>query len=166
MPPLIRTALCFGLAMSVTQAFAAELGQKYTSYLDMHKETAYGSLFFNEGAIRERDSRNRKRFAAIKGNGDVDLPSQQGYCFVFNHYGRGETATATFQYRAKITKEFKDGRKTEQTISRPYSPTDDPVSPNLPDLCVSGLNNVSKVSIDFSSDDGDNFSWTISFAIK
>jgi hypothetical protein len=166
MLPLIRTALGGGLAILATQAFAAELGQKYTSYLDMHKETAYGSLFFNEGSIRERDSKTRKRFAAIKGSGDLDLPSQQGYCFVFNHYGRGETTTATFQYRAKITKEFKDGRKTEQTISRPYSPTDDAVSPNLPDLCVSGLNNVSKVTIDFSSDDGENFSWTISFAIK
>jgi hypothetical protein len=152
--------------MFAPQAFAAELGQKYTSYLDMHKETAYGSLFFNEGAIRERDSKNRKRFAAIKASGDLDLPSQQGYCFAFNHFGRDEPTTATFQYRAKITKEFKDGRKTEQTISRPYSPTDDAVSPNLPDLCVSGLNNVSKVSTDFSSDDGDSFTWAISFAIK
>jgi hypothetical protein len=163
---LSRTALCVGVTISATNALAADLGQKYTSYLDMHRETSYGSLFFNEGSIRESDSRQRKRFVAIRGSGDINLPPQQGYCFVFNHYGRDQKSEASFQYRAKITKEFKDGRRTEQLVSRSFAPTDDPVSSILPDLCVSGINNVSKVSIDFSSDDGDSFNWTVSFAVK
>ncbi len=158
---------CSGIVVTATQAFAAEPGRRFDSYLDLHRETAYGSLFFNEGSIRYRDSRQKKRFVAIKGSGDLNLPSQQGYCFVLNHYdspsGKNDV---TLQYRAKILKWLSDGRQTEERVAESYVPTTNPVSPRLPDLCVSGIRNVSKVSIEFSSDDGNDFDWNISFAVK
>jgi hypothetical protein len=159
--------LGIGVALVAAQAAAAELGQRFDSYLDMHQGTAYGSLFFNEGSIRYQQSRQRKRFVAIRGNGALNLPSQQGYCFVLNHYDSPTGKNnVEIRYRTKIVKWFADGTETEERIERPYTPTTNSVSPNLPDLCVSGIQNVLKVAIEFNSDDGKHFDWSISFAIK
>jgi hypothetical protein len=166
MANLLKIAFC-ALAFGCSGAAAADLGKRYESYLDMHQETAYGSLFFNDGAIRYKDSRTRKRFLTISGDGDVSLPSQQGYCFVFNHYGSPNAKpNVTLKYGAKIVKLLKQGTKTEEIFSGTYSPTDEPTSSILPDLCVSGIHNVSKVDIDFNSDDSAHFNWKISFAVK
>lgn len=159
---MIRVA-AFLLLCSGSQALSAPLGAPYDSYRDMHRETAYGSLFFNETAIRHSENLERKRFRAVSGNGDVELPTQQGYCFVFNHYGRPTYDRKTRNYRAKITKTSADGTSKVETVEQSFDPTDDPISAHPPDLCVSGIRNVSKVAIDFTSDDGDYFDWHISF---
>ncbi len=131
------------------------------------RDTAYGSLFFNETAIRRADNRIKKRFKAVTGNGDIDLPAQQGYCFVFNHYGRAnESDNVSHVYRAKISKAFIDGRSTIELFEESFVPTDELTSSNVPDVCVAGIRNVSKVTIDFGSDDGEAFDWHISFVPK
>ncbi|WFU27259.1 hypothetical protein QA649_13915 [Bradyrhizobium sp. CB1717] len=129
----------------------------------MHRETAYGSLFFNETAIRHRENLERKRFRAVPAGGDVELPVQQGYCFVFNHYGRPTYDGRARSYLAKITKTLVDGTSRVETVEQAFEPTDDISSSNPPDLCVSGIRNVSKVTVDFTSNDGDYFDWHISF---
>lgn len=144
---------------------AAELGARYTSYRDLHQETQYGSLFLNEGSIRYRDSRQRKRFVLITGDGALKLPVQQGYCFVFNHYDSPTGNDVPHIYRAVIRKSFSDGRETEDSLERTFSPTSSVVSADLPDLCISGTNNVARIDLEFSSDDGSNFDWKISFAL-
>ena len=166
MRKLLSAACCIA-AIGCQNAAAADLGKRYESYLDMHQDTAYGSLFFNEGAIRIIDSRQRKRFIMISGDGDLNLPSQQGYCFVFNHYSSPTAKPdVTLRYGAKIIKHLKDGTQASEVFDGAYSPTNKPTSSNVPDLCVSGIRNVAKISIEFSSDDGTHFSWKISFAVK
>ena len=144
---------------------AAERGDRFDSYRDMHVGTQYGSLFFNEGSIRLLDSRSRKRFVEITGAGELKLPSQEGYCFVFNHYDSPNGNGVNQKYRVKISKVFTDGRNTEQNLVGDYVPTDNVVSSQLPDWCIAGILNVSKVSLEFSSDDG-YFSRAISISIK
>jgi hypothetical protein len=146
-------------------AAAADRGAKYDSYRDMHSGTQYGSLFFNEGSIRLQDSRSRKRFVLITGAGELNLPSQQGYCFVFNHYGSPDGNRASQKYRVKITKLLLDGSSKEQKLERDYAPTNDVVSSVLPDWCIAGTSNASKVSLEFSSDDG-YFDRAISFSVR
>jgi hypothetical protein len=124
---------------------AADRGAKFDSYRDMHSGTQYGSLFFNDGSIRLQDSRSRKRFVVITGAGELNLPSQEGYCFVFNHYDSPNGNGINQKYRLKITKLFTDGRNTEQKLERDYAPTKDVVSSTLPDWCIAGTSNVSKV---------------------
>ena len=138
----------------------------YTTYRDLHQETQYGSLFFNEGAIRYRDNRRLKRFNRIVADGHIDLPKQGGYCFVFNHYDSPGGNDVPRIYRAVITKSFSDGRQTEEPFEGRFTPTSSVVSPDLPDLCISGTNNVTTVSVVFSSDDGTNFDWRISFDLN
>jgi hypothetical protein len=158
-------AVCV-LALGCPAASAASFGESFDSYRDLHKKTAYGSLFFNEGAIRQQDNQSLKRFKMITGTGDIDLPRQQGYCFVLNHYGRPNgTDKRSRLYRAKITKEFQGGKPTTvEMFEKAFSPTDELASPNLPSVCISGTRNVSKVTIDFRSDDGDMFDTQIGFA--
>ncbi len=145
---------------------AAELGDKFDSYRDLHEQTQYGTLFFNATAIRTQESRWKKRFVKINGAGELSLPSQEGYCFVFNHYGAPNGVDDSQKYRLKISRVFTDGRSpTEQLLAQDFTPTDSAISSNLPDWCVSGTLNVSKVSLEFSSDDG-YFNRALSFSIK
>jgi hypothetical protein len=157
--------ILFVVLASSGDAIAAERGDKFDSYRDMHADTQYGSLFFNEGSIRLLDSRSRKRFVKITGAGELSLPSQEGYCFVFNHYGSSSGTGVNQKYRLKISKVFADGRNKEEKLVGDYAPTDNVVSSRLPDWCIAGLLNVSKVSLEFSSDDG-YFDRTISMSIK
>jgi hypothetical protein len=166
MRPLHRLALGGIMTLMASGAMAAELGQHYDSYRDMHEKTQYGSLFFNEGAIRVEQSRVLKRFIAITGDGELNLPSQQGYCFVFNHYDSPNGNSVTHTYRAKISKWFNDGTQTDQLIPRTYKPASENWSSDLPDICVNGIRRVTKVAIAFSSDDEKYFDWNISFAVK
>jgi hypothetical protein len=167
MPPRPEFALLVVLAaVTPSVSAAAELGQKYDSYRDLHDQTQYGTLFLNEGAIRLQENRWKKRFVVINGAGEINLPSQQGYCFVFNHYGAPNGVGNSQTYRLKISKVFSDGRApTEQTLAQDFTPTDSVVSSNLPDWCVAGTLSVSKVSLEFSSDDG-YFNRKLSFAVK
>jgi hypothetical protein len=162
----LNAAFIFFISLaSSASAVAAERGDKFDSYRDMHSATQYGSLFLNEGSIRYQDSRSRKRFVKITGVGELNLPSQEGYCFVFNHYDSPNGNGVNQKYRLKISKLFADGKNTEQKLERDYAPTDDVVSSNLPDWCIAGTTNVSKVSLEFSSDDG-YFNRAISFVIR
>ena len=145
---------------------AADLGTRCNSYRDMHEATPYGSLFFNVGAIRNRQNRELKRFAQITENGPVKLPSQGGYCFVFNHYDSPSGNDVKHIYRATITKTFSDGRTTEEPFEGKFTPTSRIISPDLPDLCISGTNGVVEIAIAFSSSDGTHFDWNISFSLK
>lgn len=162
------SCVCVFLIVSVSSggAVAAELGKRFDSWRDMHDGTQYGSLFLNEGSIRLQDSRSRKRFVEINGSGELNLSPQEGYCFVFNHYGSSSGNGISQKYRLKISKAFTDGRSnTEENLAEDFSPTDNVVSSRLPDWCVGGLLNVSKVSLQFSSDDG-YFNRAISIPIK
>ena len=152
---LLPSAFFVALVALSTSCLAGSLGDKFDSYRDLHERTAYWSLFFNEGAIRYRDSRNRKRFQAVVGGGHIELPQQQGFCFVFNHYTDDPGLIRTNRkYRAEIEKLFNDGSKRVEVVERPFSPTDDVYSSNLPDVCVSAFYNVTSASIKFSTDDG------------
>jgi hypothetical protein len=147
-------------------AMAAELGQAFDSYRDLHRDTQYGALFFNEGSIRTVESRSKKRFKEIVGAGELKLPQQEGYCFVVNHYGSPNDTTGINQkYRAKLSKLLSDGRTTTETIERIFAPTNDLAASKLPDFCVAGIANATKVTVDLSSDDG-LFDRTISFSVQ
>lgn len=164
-PEFALFALVVAVATSGISA-AAELGAKYDSYRDLHDQTQYGTLFLNESAIRLQENRWKKRFVVINGTGEINLPSQQGYCFVFNHYGAPSGVAASQTYSLKISKAFSDGRApTVQTVRQDFTPTDSVVSSYLPDWCVTGTLNVSKISLEFGSDDG-YFNRTLSFAVK
>ena len=167
MLPRSRFALAVSISIAtVSCCVAAELGDKFDSYRDLHEQTQYGTLFFNATAIRPQDNRWKKRFAKISGVGELSLPSQEGYCFVFNHYGAPTAVSGSQGYRLKISRVFTDGRApAEQMLAQDFTPTDSVVSPNLPDWCVAGTLNVSKMSLEFSSDDG-YFNRMISFPIK
>jgi hypothetical protein len=159
---LLLLALLIGVATS-NPAPAAQQGKRFDSYRDLHRETQYGSLFFNEGAIRYHQSRARKRFVQITGSGEIHLPAQEGYCFVFNHLD--ENAGKEQKYRVAITKQLIDGKVTIEKLDRLFAATTDLVSSNLPDWCISGTANALSVSLDFSSDDG-AFNRTIFFTIR
>ncbi len=161
-----RVTLGGVMTLVASGAMAAEMGQRYDSYRDMHEKTQYGSLFFNEGAIRHEQSQSLKRFVTITGDGELDnLPRQEGYCFVFNHYDPNKSSVS-HTYQGKISKWFKDGRHTVQVVKSTYTPASQDWSSDLPDLCVDGITKVTKVAITFSSDDNSYFDWNISFAIK
>lgn len=146
--------------------YAGSLADRYNTFRDLHQKTAYWTLFFNHDAIRYTQSRSYKRFQLIVGDGEIDLPSQQGYCFVFNHYTDDPaTVGKSRTYRAEIQKLFGSGSKTLEIVPRNFSPTDDNFSENLPDLCVSSLYGVTTMSIRFTIDDG-NPSREISFRLK
>lgn len=166
---LPKSRLAPVVAITITTvgcAIAAELGDKFDSYRDLHEQTQYGTLFFNATAIRTQDSRWKKRFVKINGAGELSLPSQEGYCFVFNHYGAPNGVEDSQKYRLTISRVFTDGRAPMvQMLTQDFTPTDSVVSSNLPDWCISGTLNVSKVSLEFSSDDG-YFNRTISFHVK
>jgi hypothetical protein len=162
-------ALLAGLVLSPHVASAqmnsVALGEQIGSYRDLHTKTAYGSLFFNRDAIRYSDSRALKRFEPIPSDGELDLPSQQGYCFAFNHFGSDHPNTAV-SYQAKITKTFRtDPTNTEQIVERSFTATSDEPSGDLPDLCISRVNRLLRVEVEFSSSDT-SLDWTIGFDVK
>jgi hypothetical protein len=136
MQPLHRVILGGVMTLMASGATAAELGQRYDSYRDMHKLTQYGTLFFNEGAIRSEESRALKRFIEISGAGDLKLPSQKGYCFVFNHYAGSNNNFTSHTYQGKISKRFEDGRQTEEVVGSTFTPATHDWSSNLPDFCI------------------------------
>ncbi|PIT03305.1 hypothetical protein TSA1_22975 [Bradyrhizobium nitroreducens] len=160
---LVRLSAILLLGFGCEPLYAAQLGASYDSYRDMHRDTAYGSLFFNATAIRHADNLAKKRFRAVTASGDIELPSQQGYCFVFNHYGRPTLDGKSHSYRAKITKLMIDGTNRLETVEQAFDPTDDLSSTSPPDLCIAGIRNVSKVTIEFTSDDNNYFDWQITF---
>jgi hypothetical protein len=168
MQPLHRLILGGVMTLMASGATAAELGQRYGSYRDMHKQTQYGTLFFNEGAIRSEESRSLKRFVEISGEGELKLPSQKGYCFVLNHYGNSDenSSSHTYHYQGRISKWFEDGEQTEQVVKSTFTPASHDWSSDLPDLCITDIRRVTKVAVAFSSDDGSYFNWNIAFAIK
>lgn len=161
----IGFGVCLFAAISAIGKTYAQLGKQYDSYRDMHKDTQYGTLFFNKGAIRLRQSRQLKRFVQVTGNGALDLPSQEGYCFVFNHYDSPSGNDVKRKYFATIIKHFSDGHQTEEKFKGDFIPTSSVISPELPDLCILGINNAIGISVKFTSDDGIYFDWDISFRL-
>jgi hypothetical protein len=142
------------LVVSTLDASAAGLGGSYDNYRDLHEKTAYWSLFFNETAIRYRDSRMRMRFRMVEGEGSLDLPAQQGYCFVINHYTDDpDLVAADKKYRVEIRKTARDGSVVnEKPLERSFSPTDDRFSVNMPDICLSSTFNIATIELKFTSD--------------
>jgi hypothetical protein len=144
-----------------TTTLPAELGEKYTSYRNLHRDTDYGSLFLNVGHFRVTDSRHNKDFREILGDGNLQLPEQRGYCFVLNHFGSPNGPQRNHYYSWKIEKTSRDGQITVESDRRSYDATDNIVSGKLPDLCISGLRNVATLQIAFSSTDGTYFDRSI-----
>lgn len=165
---MIRTAalVLVGL-IAASGCSAAPLGKRYASYVSMHRSTEYGSLFLNEGSATLEQSRARKRFVTVTASGDVTIPSQRAYCFVFNHYD-SPTGNDTIKrtYRANIKKVFANGTETLEPFEGTYTPTKKLWSTDAPDLCVRGLRDVKKLSLEFSANDGKYFDWTIAFETK
>ncbi|CUT13927.1 hypothetical protein BF49_5007 [Bradyrhizobium sp.] len=56
-----------------------------------------------------------------------------------------------------------DGTSKVESVEQTFNPTDDLSSSNPPDLCIAGIRNVSRVTIDFTSDDENYFDWQINF---
>jgi hypothetical protein len=166
MRPLHSLPLAGVMVFAVSGAMSAELGQHYDSYRDMHEKTQYGTLFFNEGAIRHDQDLSLKRFATVIGDGELILPAQEGYCFVFNHYQSPNGNSTSHKYQGEILKWFKNGRRKRQVVKSTFTPASHDWSPDLPDLCINGIENVTKISIVFSSDDESYFDRSISFALK
>lgn len=165
----VSAAIAFALNATATLADPAlvsvALGPLIDSIRDLHQNTAYGSLFFDQDAIRDSDVPSLKRYHQVPGDGKLTLPHQQGYCFVFNHFVSAPQ-TEPVTYYAKITKAFTtEPKDTEQTIKRSFSQTDDVTSLNMPDLCVSTVNRLLSVRIEFSSSDA-AFGWEIAFDVK
>lgn len=164
----IRSALV--VIIGVFLSMAPELASAepyYDSYRDLHQNTRYGALLFNKGAIRDIDNRSRKNFFEVEDSGQVKLPPQSGYCFVFNHYTGDESSLSQHSYSAKIIKIFSDGRKsTKQIITRTFTPTNDIYSSSFPSLCVTVVQKLRRVEIEFTSDSGDDFNWNISFDVR
>lgn len=146
--------------------FAANLAQRYTSYNALHTQTDYGSLFLNEGHFRINDSRRNKDFIEIEGNGDVALPKQRGYCFAFNHYGSPYGDNVAHRYTVKISKQLADGSWSEEEFTRSYRTTAKSWSGDLPDLCISGLAQVSAMKLSLSSTDGTYFNRQLTIALR
>ena len=154
------------LMVSTAQGIAAGLGDQFTTYRDLHGGTSYGSLFFNATAVRYSDSQWKKRFQLVTGSGDLQLPSQQGYCFVLNHYTDDLSLVGkSKKYLIAIQKTFVDRTKKKESIEVAFSPTDDVYSSSLPCFCMSALFGVSDVSFTLRSNDG-GFERRISFQLK
>jgi hypothetical protein len=153
------------MACSMGSAHAAQLGQYYDSYRDLHRDTQYGSIFFNEGAIRKEESRSRKRFHEILGTGTLDLPKQEGYCFVFNHYGSSDSEDKQGNYRVSISWLFPGGKSFSQTIDLHFTPTSDVVSSALPDFCISRLVDAIRVKLQVRSNHAE-FNRNIELALQ
>jgi hypothetical protein len=165
--PKLPSLTIFAVVLFIEfDATAADLGLRFDSYRDMHAQTPYGSLFFNQGAIRHRDDLSFKRFVVINGNGALDsLPSQQGYCFVFNHFDSPDGNSKVRTYRAKISKLYSDGTSNDEVVQNTFKPASEDWTSGPPDVCVSSIGDVTKVAITFSSDDG-SFNRNISFPVK
>lgn len=140
---------------------AARLGNEYDSYRNLHRETDYGSLFINIGHFRTEDSRRNKDFREIVDDGALELPEQRGYCFVINHYGSPNGAPRDHYYSIRIEKTLRNGQVTNETKRSAYKTTNYVLARKLPDLCISGLWNVVKLRVSFSSTDGDYFDRSI-----
>jgi len=75
MRPLLRLALGGAMTWIASDAMAAELGQHYDSYRDMHTKTQYVSIFFNEGVSNIVD------FDRLGDIPIVDWPEFRGFRF-------------------------------------------------------------------------------------
>lgn len=165
----VLAAVLASIPLVASDAHSAALSTKYGSYRDLHRDTAYGSLFFNAGAATSADNAWRKRFTMIVGDGSLNLPSQIGYCFVFNHYGSTNGDNQQWTYSGTIHKHFTDGRDdTDQVVPGTFTSTNSVISSSFPSLCINGgLNNVDQVSVSFTSTEpGQPFQRTISFRVN
>lgn len=161
----LRTFLLVVSQIGLAQSALAALGDQYDSYYDLHTKTAYGAVFFNKDAIRYEESRTQKRFIEITENGAIALPKQRGYCFVFNHY-RPELEGKEIRYTIQITKKFSDGKVTTEPLDRIFSITSNTVSSSLPDVCVSGIQNVVDITIATTSNYGSDLDWKFTFRLN
>lgn len=144
-------AICTGFA--VEKAHTAELGATYNSYEEMHTNSKYGALFFVSGATQKADILTTHKFTVVVGEGDVLLPSQEGYCFVVNHYSveLGYKGLTRY-YRANITKQFAHSEPLSQSIRYSFLPTAEPESEQVDDVCVSHMMDVTAVAMEIHLD--------------
>lgn len=165
---IVLGALLVPLLMVWPAMAAASLGGvELTSYRDLHGQTEYGALFLNVGQFNTAGSRSHRRFREVVGSGEfASLPSQRGFCFAFNHFGSEAAAGSWRTYAAKTIKTKMDGSTYEENFSGRYQITSEIVARDLPDFCISGLNDVAKLEIQFSGEDGGGFNRTISFKIE
>jgi hypothetical protein len=128
----------------------AELGARFESYEDMHLKSDYGALFFAEGSAQSGEIPANHRFVAIEGDGELTLPSQNGYCFVLNHYNKQlGFQNVIRQYYGIITKWSDDRKLQVDSVRKRIIPTADEESEDVPDVCMDGLLDVSKIEINF-----------------
>ncbi len=147
----IRLIMAASTLVALTGAEAAQLGSRLDSRDGLHRSTPYGALFFNEGAIDKAQNRSLRNYVSVEGEGDLVLPRQAGYCFLFNH--RLLTGHNLLRsYRATITKWTSGTRQRADSVSGTFIRNGDNPSNIPPDVCVSGLLDVTRVEIQFSFD--------------
>jgi hypothetical protein len=163
----LRTFLAIPvLALFCLPARSAELTSKLTPIAAMHR-TPYGSLFFIQDVVNDYDIRQDTTFVFINGDGDLDLPQQNGgFCFAFNHYTTTDWSRLSKTYRARIRKTYAAGNTKTERFAREYIPTPILTSEALPTLCINGIANAGQIQIDFSSEGGRVFTRTVSFKVN
>jgi hypothetical protein len=148
---MIRLVVAFCAVLALSRAEAAELGSRFDSRDGMHRNTPYGALFFNEGATHKVQNRSVRNYVMVEGEGDLALPRQAGYCFLFNHrLLGGHNLLRT--YRAAIIKWKTDSRQPVDSAGGSFVRNGDNPSNIPPDICISGLQDVTRVEIEFSFD--------------
>ncbi|AWM03729.1 hypothetical protein [Bradyrhizobium amphicarpaeae] len=163
---IMRTAFLTAMfLLSGQAAFTADLGNRFESFEAMHA-TPFGSLFFVEGVVHDWDIPSQPRFVLIQGEGQINLPVQQGgYCFAFNHYLSTGTLSVSRTYRARIRKTPAKGSTRLDLFSGEYIPTPDIASSAVPSLCINGIADVRLIEILFNSERTKDFNRAISFQI-
>lgn len=136
-----------------------------TSYRDMHRDSDYGTLFFNKDAVNPSQNKWKKSFFEILKDGHLTLPKQRGYCFLLTHYRSGSQETGSFHYKVRIKKTFRNGKSKSEIHSSQFVPTPLYNSNKFPDVCVSGLRGVKNVELEFSTTDPRILKWNISFSV-
>jgi len=152
---------------SVCVGLAATLGpDRFDSHRDLRLNSTYGTLFFNEGAIRThgfKGSRQLKRFVRITGTGTINLPKQDGYCFLLNHFVGHYELALPHKYFVKIVKIYSDNTRTEEKVSRSFTQASHLSESVPPDICINRIRGVRTLELTFGSTDGREFDWFIKF---
>ena len=102
----------------------------------------------------------------MKGDGSLDLPQQNGYCFVLNHYNLELAFQNKFRpYEGVIRKYDDQGHLlNSDDVARRIIPTANQDSVEVASVCMDGLAGASKISIAFSMYNASDR--TISFGVK
>ena len=72
------------LSLQISYSWA----QDFKNRVDMYKESGFGSILLNEGAVNERQARNLRNYKLLQSTGSNEyvVKRQRNYCYIINHY--------------------------------------------------------------------------------